>query len=132
MAMATGRRGRALRLAFSLTALLAGALGLAATKAERAAPQPERQARLAEAQPGQAPRVLSLEIKAPITTGTAEYVEAGLEKARQEGYDALAITLDTPGGHLEATRDIVQKMLASEVPIAVWVGPAGARAGSAG
>jgi len=136
--MATGRRGRALRLAFSLSAVLAGTLGLAASKAERgaprgerAAPQPERAGRLAES-PARAPRVLSLEIRAPITTGTAEYVEAGIEKARLEGYDALAIVLDTPGGHLEATRDIVQKMLASEVPIAVWVGPAGARAASAG
>jgi membrane-bound serine protease (ClpP class) len=76
--------------------------------------------------------VLLLEIRAPITTGTAEYVEAGLARARQEGYAAVAIALDTPGGHLEATREIVQKMLASDVPTVVWVGPAGARAGSAG
>lgn len=79
-----------------------------------------------------APRVLLLEIRAPITTGTAEYVEAGLARAKQEGFSAVAIALDTPGGHLEATRDIVQRMLASDVPIVVWVGPAGARAGSAG
>jgi len=78
------------------------------------------------------PRVLHLEIKDVITSGTAEYVEAGIARAQGERFDALAITLDTPGGHLDATRDIVQKMLASEVPIAVWVGPAGARAGSAG
>jgi membrane-bound serine protease (ClpP class) len=71
-------------------------------------------------------------VKAPITTGTAEYVEAGLARARAEGFDAVAIVLDTPGGHLEATRDIVQHVLASEVPVVVWVGPAGARAGSAG
>jgi membrane-bound serine protease (ClpP class) len=78
------------------------------------------------------PRVLLLDVKAPITTGTAEYLEAGLARARAEGFQAVAITLDTPGGHLEATREIVQRMLASEVPIVVWVGPAGARAGSAG
>ena len=78
------------------------------------------------------PRVLVLDVKAPITTGTAEYVEAGLSRAKLEGYAAVAIALDTPGGHLEATRDIVQRMLASDVPIIVWVGPAGARAGSAG
>jgi membrane-bound serine protease (ClpP class) len=78
------------------------------------------------------PRVLLLDVKAPITTGTAEYIEAGLARARAEGFQAVAITLDTPGGHLEATREIVQRMLASEVPIVVWVGPAGARAGSAG
>jgi len=78
------------------------------------------------------PRVLLLEVKAPITTGTAEYVEAGLARAKAEGFQAVAIALDTPGGHLEATREIVQRMLASDVPIVVWVGPAGARAGSAG
>jgi membrane-bound serine protease (ClpP class) len=82
--------------------------------------------------PAGRPRVLALEVRAPITTGTAEYLEAGLARARAEGVDAVAITLDTPGGHLEATRDIVQRMLASEVPVVVWVGPAGARAGSAG
>ena len=78
------------------------------------------------------PRVLVLEVKAPITTGTAEYVESGLSRAKLEGYAAVAIALDTPGGHLEATRDIVQRMLASDVPVVVWVGPAGARAGLAG
>lgn len=78
------------------------------------------------------PRVLLLDVKAPITTGTAEFVEAGLARAKLEGYAAVAIALDTPGGHLEATRDIVQRMLASDVPVVVWVGPGGARAGSAG
>jgi membrane-bound serine protease (ClpP class) len=78
------------------------------------------------------PRVLLLEVKAPITTGTTEYVEAGLARAKAEGFQAVAIVLDTPGGHLDATREVVQKMLASDVPILVWVGPAGARAGSAG
>jgi membrane-bound serine protease (ClpP class) len=78
------------------------------------------------------PRVLVLEVKAPITTGTAEYVETGLARAKAEGFQAVAIELDTPGGHLEATREIVQRMLASDVPVVVWVGPAGARAASAG
>ena len=77
-------------------------------------------------------RVLSLTVKGAITSGTAEYFETAIDRAARERYDLIAITLDTPGGHLEATRDIVQRMLASEVPIAVWVGPAGARAGSAG
>ncbi|OFX25628.1 MAG: serine protease, partial [Anaeromyxobacter sp. RBG_16_69_14] len=96
-----------------------------------AAPDPEeRGARAAElARP---PRVLHLVVKDAITGGTAEYIEAGIARAQAERFDAIAITLDTPGGQLDATRDIVQKMLASEVPIAVWVGPAGARAGSAG
>jgi membrane-bound serine protease (ClpP class) len=110
-----GARIARLTLAAALAA--AGALALAAPDAP--------------ATPG-APRVLTLEIRGPITGGTAEYVAAGLAKARAGGYAALAIELDTPGGALDATREIVQAMLGSHVPILVWVGPAGARAGSAG
>ncbi len=124
--MRTFRRARALRLVLPLAAALAAAAGLAA-------PEPERVGKLAPAEePARPARVLSLTVAAPITSGTAEYLDAGLARAREGGFDALAITLDTPGGHLDATRDIVQHMLASEVPIVVWVGPAGARAGSAG
>jgi membrane-bound serine protease (ClpP class) len=78
------------------------------------------------------PRVLCVEVKGPITGGTAEYLAAALRRARDERFAALAVTLDTPGGTLDATREIVQGMLASEVPIVVWVGPAGAHAASAG
>jgi membrane-bound serine protease (ClpP class) len=120
------RTRRKSRLGLFAATALCGAAAMAAPR-----PEPERSARLGGTQLPP-PRVLSLEVKAPITTGTAEYVEAGLRRAKEEGYDLLAITLDTPGGHLDATRDIVQRMLASDVPIAVWVGPAGARAGSAG
>jgi len=108
---------RAARVAFVAALASAGAIGALRTGA---AAEPAR------------PRVLLLDVKAPITTGTAEYVEAGLSRAKMEGYAAVAIALDTPGGHLEATRDIVQRMLASDVPVVVWVGPGGARAGSAG
>ena len=104
------------------TLFLAAALTSVALAAVPAAPPGDRVA----------PRVLHLTVKDAITSGTAEYLAAGIARAQAEGYDALAVTLDTPGGHLEATRDIVQHMLASPVPIAVWVGPAGARAGSAG
>jgi membrane-bound serine protease (ClpP class) len=107
-------------------AALVAVLLLAAAGMTRAGDAPAPSATAAR------PRVLSLQVKDAITTGTAEYVEAGLARARLEGYDLVAVTLDTPGGHLEATRDIVQHMLASEVPVVVWVGPGGARAGSAG
>lgn len=91
-----------------------------------AAPSGEGGARTA------APRVLGLEIKGPITTGTAEYVEGAFARARAERFDAVAITLDTPGGALDATRDIARVLLGSDVPVVLWVGPAGAHAGSAG
>jgi membrane-bound serine protease (ClpP class) len=115
-----------LRLALSAGLVLAGTAGLAASAG--AAPAPAA----ARAAPAAAPRALSLVLNGAITSGTAEYVEAGLARARAEGFDVVALTLDTPGGELNATRDVVQRMLASEVPIVVWVGPAGARAGSAG
>jgi membrane-bound serine protease (ClpP class) len=99
-----------------------GALALAALGALAAPAAP----------PAAAPRVLGLEVTGPITGGTAEYVEAGLARARAEGFDAVAMRLDTPGGMLDATRDIVRAMLGSEVPIVVWVGPAAAQAASAG
>ncbi len=118
----SSRRGPA--LAFGLVALALAGAALAA------APSDEGEVRAADlARP---PRVLHLSVKDAITSGTAEYIEAGIARAQVEHFDAIAITLDTPGGHLDATRDIVQKMLGSGVPIVVWVGPAGARAGSAG
>ncbi len=103
---------------FAATLAAAGAIALAAS--------PEAPA------PAAPPRVLVLTVNGAITGGTAEYLEAGLAKARSERYAAVAISLDTPGGQLDATREIVQAMLESEVPTLVWVGPAGARAGSAG
>ena len=52
--------------------------------------------------------------------------------ARENNHEVLLIRLDTPGGLLTSTQDIVQMMLASELPIVVYVSPEGANAGSAG
>ncbi len=62
----------------------------------------------------------------------SEYLRSGIERAVSEGAAAVVIELDTPGGSLESTREIVQSELSAEVPVMVWVGPAGARAASAG
>src|SRR5512136_2272304 len=115
---------RSARRLFRATTLAATMLAAAGGLAGTAGAGPDA--------PAGPPRVLALEVRAPITSGTVEYLEAGLARAKLEGFSAVAIALDTPGGHLEATRDIVQRMLASDVPVVVWVGPAGARAGSAG
>ncbi len=71
------------------------------------------------------------------TTGVVDqimssYLREGIAQAVQDGAVAVVIELDTPGGSLESTREIVQSELAAEVPVMVWVGPAGARAASAG
>jgi membrane-bound serine protease (ClpP class) len=67
-----------------------------------------------------------------ITPVTARFFAERLEEAAEEGASAVLIELDTPGGLLDATRDIVTAFLDSETPILVWVAPAGAHAASAG
>src|SRR5207245_5371845 len=52
--------------------------------------------------------------------------------AAQNKYRAVLIELNTPGGLLDSTRDIMEKILASTVPVIVYVTPSGSRAGSAG
>ncbi|MDX1660586.1 MAG: nodulation protein NfeD [Gemmatimonadota bacterium] len=67
-----------------------------------------------------------------ISPASAEYIADAIETARADRAQALVIELDTPGGLVESTRDIVQSMMASGVPVVVYVAPGGARAGSAG
>ena len=54
------------------------------------------------------------------------YIRDGIAKAQREGATAVVIQLDTPGGALDATREIVKTLLNSPLPVIVWVGPAGA------
>ena len=65
----------------------------------------------------------------PISEGQ---LERAIAQANKDGAQTLLIELDTPGGLLESTRSMVSAMLASRVPVIVFVAPAGARAGSAG
>lgn len=60
------------------------------------------------------------------------YVLDGLERAREISAQAVLIRLDTPGGLLDATRDIVQGILNAPLPVIVYIAPSGARAASAG
>ncbi len=68
----------------------------------------------------------------PITPVTARFIERGIEQAEEMGARALIIRLDTPGGLVTSTQDIVKDIIASRVPVAVYVSPSGARAASAG
>jgi membrane-bound serine protease (ClpP class) len=77
-------------------------------------------------------RVVELEIDGPIGVATADYLNSGIEHAEEIGAELIIITIDTPGGLMKPMREIVQGILASTVPIAAYVGPAGARADSAG
>lgn len=77
-------------------------------------------------------RVLVLEAKGPITPAMAEYLDRGLSKAAQEGYQALLFQLDTPGGSVDLMTRMVQSIRSSAVPVVVYIAPRGAIAGSAG
>jgi membrane-bound serine protease (ClpP class) len=67
-----------------------------------------------------------------ISPGTAEFIKSGIRKAEENGAACIIIELDTPGGLAESMRLIVQNILASRVPVVVFVSPSGARAASAG
>jgi membrane-bound serine protease (ClpP class) len=65
----------------------------------------------------------------PVTQGE---LDRAIQRANSDGARALLVELDTPGGLLESTRTMAGAILGSRVPVIVYVGPAGARAGSAG
>ena len=79
-----------------------------------------------------ASKVVVLEVEGGIGVATAEYVISGLDYAAEEQAELVLINIDTPGGLVNAMRDIVTGILNSPVPVATYVTPAGARADSAG
>ena len=84
----------------------------------------------AQAQP--APRVYTAEIDGIIHPVAAEYLREVIAKADAAGAALVVITLRTPGGLVDATRDINNAIIHAKTPVAVWVGPSGNRAASAG
>ena len=86
----------------------------------------------AHAQESAGPHALVITVDGVINPVKDRYIERAIEVAVAGDAELLVISLDTPGGLLNSTRDIVELLLASPVPTAVYVSPAGARAGSAG
>jgi len=80
----------------------------------------------------QAAKVFVATIAAPITPVTADYLASAIESAEEEKATLLVLQLDTPGGLDTSMRQMVQSILKSRVPVAVFVYPSGARAASAG
>ena len=76
--------------------------------------------------------IVKIRVDDTIQPITAEYIDRAIEHARQTNADAVLIELSTPGGLLESTRTIIQTILASPVPVIIYVAPSGARAASAG
>jgi membrane-bound serine protease (ClpP class) len=114
-------RPRAAQLARAWLAALAAALCLAAV------PRDARTQAPAGTQP-----VVMIEIKGAIGFVAAGYLAKALEHAAAKGAPAVIVKLDTPGGLLTSTREMIQAILASPVPVVMYVAPNGSRAASAG
>ena len=84
------------------------------------------------AQTSQSGEILILEIRGVINPPAADYLQRSLEEAAARRARLVVIELDTPGGLDSSTRQMTQAILASPVPVVVYVAPAGARAASAG
>jgi len=88
----------------------------------------------AQAVPGTDDRqvVVVLTFDGAVTPVLHKYVQDGITLAQQLNAQAMILQLDTPGGSVDITKNIVQTMLQSPVPVMVYVSPTGAHAGSAG
>jgi membrane-bound serine protease (ClpP class) len=77
-------------------------------------------------------QVLAVHLDNDINPVTQEYVNAAVDRAEEEGYEAVVLVLDTPGGLSSSMRGIVKRFLAATVPVIVYVSPPGSSADSAG
>ncbi len=87
---------------------------------------------LARAQGPNSPHALVMTVDGIINSVRESFISRAIDQAGEDGAEFLIIQLDTPGGLLSSTREIVELLLESPVPVAVYVSPKGARAGSAG
>ena len=78
------------------------------------------------------PRVLAIHLDNDINPVTQEYVNGEVDRAESDGFAAVVLVLDTPGGLSSSMRGIVKRFLAAKVPVVVYVAPPGSSADSAG
>ena len=76
--------------------------------------------------------VLKIVVDDAIHPITAEYIARALESAATQHDQAVLIEIDTPGGLVDSTRNIIEKVSTSAVPVIIYVTPTGSRAASAG
>lgn len=81
---------------------------------------------------GAEPKACKIGITGAIGPATAHFITRAVDEAHDRKAECLIIQLDTPGGLLDSTKVIVQELLASPVPVVVYVAPSGANAASAG
>jgi membrane-bound serine protease (ClpP class) len=73
-----------------------------------------------------------IKVSGAIGPATASYIERAIDLSTRRGNVCLIVQLDTPGGLMDSTEQIIQRFNGAAVPVVVWVGPSGAKAGSAG
>ena len=78
------------------------------------------------------PLVMDLSLDGEVEPVLATYIDEGLAAAARQNASLALITMDTPGGLSDSMKEIIQHILSSPVPVAVYVGPTGARGASAG
>jgi len=78
------------------------------------------------------PRVLVAEFENDVNPVTQDFLLGAIERGEDEGYNAVVIEMDTPGGLSSSMREIVKGILAADIPVVVYVAPPGASADSAG
>jgi membrane-bound serine protease (ClpP class) len=78
------------------------------------------------------PTILKLTLHDTVQPISAAYLQRGLDAAAQQHADAVLLSLGTPGGLLDSTREMVSAIERSPVPVIIFIEPTGARAGSAG
>ena len=76
--------------------------------------------------------VLKIVVNDTIQPITQEYIARAIDEAQRRNDQAVLIEINTPGGLVESTRHIIEKITASQVPVILYVAPSGSRAGSAG
>jgi membrane-bound serine protease (ClpP class) len=81
---------------------------------------------------GASAEIRSMSLKGSVNPGSAVYFLRVLDEANRDGDRLLLVELDTPGGLVSSLRSMVQGVLASRVPVVVYVSPSGAQAASAG
>jgi membrane-bound serine protease (ClpP class) len=77
-------------------------------------------------------RLLVVRLEGVVSPVMAEALDQAIRRAEHEEYTALIVEIDTPGGLETSMREMIRRMLGSEIPIITWVTPSGARAASAG
>ena len=105
------------RFLLACSALLLGGCGTLACQAQQTQQNPE---------------VVVIHLDDTIQPISADYMARGLDVAAAQHASAVLIEINTPGGLLDSMRQMVSRVLASPVPVIVYVAPSGSRAGSAG